>query len=70
MPTIVGILMLMCRINFMLNLAEHEQSFITFGPVTILKEFRNICQKCWPGFKKAYHSFEQDYGWGHSISQM
>ena len=32
MPTIVGILTFMSRINFSLNLAEHEKSFITSGP--------------------------------------
>ena len=32
MPTIVGILPFMSRINFMLSLAEHGKSFITSGP--------------------------------------
>ena len=31
MPTIVGILTFMSRINFMLSWVEHEQSFITSG---------------------------------------
>ena len=32
MPTIVGILTIMSRKNFMLNSVEHEKSFITSGP--------------------------------------
>ena len=32
MPTIVGILTFMSRINFVFNLVEHEKSFITSGP--------------------------------------
>ena len=32
MPTIVGILTLMSRINFMLSLVEHGKIFITSGP--------------------------------------
>ena len=32
MPTIVGILTFMSRINFMLSRVEHEKSFITSGP--------------------------------------
>ena len=32
MPTIVGILTLMSRKNFMLSRVEHEKSFITLGP--------------------------------------
>ena len=32
MPTIVGILTFMSRINFMLSSVEHEKSFITLGP--------------------------------------
>ena len=32
MPTIVGILTFMCRINFVLSRVEHEKSFITSGP--------------------------------------
>ena len=32
MPTIVGILTFMSRINFVLGLVEHEKSFITSGP--------------------------------------
>ena len=32
MPTTVGILTFMSRNNFMLNLFEHETSFITSGP--------------------------------------
>ena len=32
MPTIDGILTFMSRINFMLNLGEHEKRFITSGP--------------------------------------
>ena len=32
MPTIVGILTLMSRKNFMLSCVEHEKSFITSGP--------------------------------------
>ena len=33
MPTIVGILTFMSRINFMLSWVEHGKSFITFGQV-------------------------------------
>ena len=33
MPTIVGILTFMSRINFVLTWAEHGKSFITLGPV-------------------------------------
>ena len=32
MPTIVGILSFMNRINFMLSWVEHEKSFITLRP--------------------------------------
>ena len=32
MPTIVGILTFMSRINFVLSTVEHEQSFVTSGP--------------------------------------
>ena len=32
MPTIVGILIVISRKNFMLNWVEHEKSFITSGP--------------------------------------
>ena len=32
MPTIVGILTFMSRINFMLGWAENERSFVTSGP--------------------------------------
>ena len=32
MPTIVGILTFLSRINFMLNCLEHEKSLITLGP--------------------------------------
>ena len=31
MPTIVGILTFMSRINFVLSLVEHEKSFVTSG---------------------------------------
>ena len=31
MPTVVGILTFMSRINFMLSLVEYEKSFITLG---------------------------------------
>ena len=33
MPTIVGILTFMSRINFVLSCVEHGKSFITSGPV-------------------------------------
>ena len=43
MPTIVGILTFMSRINFLLSRVEHEKSFITLGLVTILSwPVRNI----------------------------
>ena len=32
MPTIVGILTFMSRINFVLSRVEHKESFITSGP--------------------------------------
>ena len=32
MPTIVGILTFMSKINFVLSCVEHEKSFITSGP--------------------------------------
>ena len=32
MPTIVGILTFMSKINFVLSSVEHEKSFITLGP--------------------------------------
>ena len=32
MPTVVGILTFMSRINFVLSLVEHEKSFITSWP--------------------------------------
>ena len=32
MPTIVGMLTFMSRINFSISWAEHEKSFITLGP--------------------------------------
>ena len=32
MPTTVGILTFMSRINFVLSCVEHEKSFITLGP--------------------------------------
>ena len=34
MPTIIGILTFMSRINFVLSLFEHGKSFITSGPET------------------------------------
>ena len=36
MPTIVGILIFMSRINLMLSWVEHEKSFITSGPVLLV----------------------------------
>ena len=36
MPTIVGILTFMSRINFVLSWLEHEKSFITSGPEFLL----------------------------------
>ena len=44
MPTIVGILTLMSRINFVLSGVEHEKSFITSGPgfgVCLLQSLNN-----------------------------
>ena len=38
MLTIVGILTLMSRKNFMLNRVEHEKSFITSGPELYIKK--------------------------------
>ena len=32
MPTIVGILTIMSRVNLVLHCVEHEKSFITSGP--------------------------------------
>ena len=38
MPTMVGILTFMSRINFVLSWVEHEKSFITSGPDLQIKE--------------------------------
>ena len=38
MPTIVGILTFMSRINFMLSWVENENSFITSGPAAHLRD--------------------------------
>ena len=38
MPTIVGILTLTSRINFVLSRVEHGKSFITLGPGYILSK--------------------------------
>ena len=50
MPTIVGILTLMSRINFMLFLVEQEKRFITLDPVhTIVQQARaslRISKEC------------------------
>ena len=35
MPTIVGILTFISRINFVLSRVEHEKSFITLGPESV-----------------------------------
>ena len=37
MPTIVGILTFISRINFVLSRVEHEKSFITLGPESVKK---------------------------------
>ena len=36
MPTIVGILTFMSRINFVLSQVEHEKSFVISGPESIV----------------------------------
>ena len=43
MPTIVGILTFMSRINFVLSWVEHEFFFITSGPGCV-KSRKTICQ--------------------------
>ena len=40
MPTIVGILTFMSRINFVLSWVEYEKSFITSGPDLDLQFFQ------------------------------
>ena len=45
MPTIVGILKFVSRINFVLSWVEHEKSFITSGPGVRQKYFRNFYSK-------------------------
>ena len=40
MPTIVGILTFMSRINFVLRQIEHGKSFITSGPGLFIQIFR------------------------------
>ena len=42
MPTFVGILTFMSRINFVLCWVEHGKSFITFGPVSALFSKQDI----------------------------
>ena len=42
MPTIVGILTVMCRKNFMLSCIEHEKKFKTLGPGQLLEK-KNVC---------------------------
>ena len=42
MATIVAILTFMSRENFMLSLGEHEQGFITLGPVVSSSLFLGI----------------------------
>ena len=44
MPTIVGILTFMGRINFMLSLVEHEKSFITSGLILLLADNKGADQ--------------------------
>ena len=44
MPTIVGILTFMSRINFMLSLVEHEKSFITSGLILLLANNKGAYQ--------------------------
>ena len=45
MPTIVGILTFMSRINFVLNWDEHEKSFISSGPGLFhTSDFKNTVQ--------------------------
>ena len=39
MPTIVGILTFMSKINFVLSWVEREKSFITSGPVLYGKQY-------------------------------
>ena len=49
MPTIVGILTFIIRINFVLSRVEYEKSFITSGP--------DVCQ--WDTFKKKLRKWRQ-----------
>ena len=48
MPTIVGILTFMSRVNFVLSLVEHKKSFITLGPGPGdgLEKFVQSCVAC------------------------
>ena len=41
MPTVVGILTLMSRINFVLSWVEHEKSFITSGQDYVIVTYRS-----------------------------
>ena len=43
MPTIVGILRFMSRINFSLSCAEHEKSFINSGPNYVKAKVQISC---------------------------
>ena len=43
MPTIVGILTFMSRINFVLSWVEHEKSFITSRPVALWMVNAQVC---------------------------
>ena len=43
MPTIVGILTVICMINFVLNWVEHEKSFITLGPACLSVTSQRLC---------------------------
>ena len=44
MPTTVGILTCMSRINFVLSCVEHEKSFMTSGPGLIW--IQSVCRDC------------------------
>ena len=55
MPTIVGILILINRKNFMLNWVEYEKCFITSGPGRRYKLLtRNICKTTDVSFLSKY----------------
>ena len=66
MPTIVGILTLMSRINFLLSGVEHEKSFITSGP-RYHSELFAFCIILLP-FNLCSHEHLKVSCWDHPVS--